>query len=32
MDDIRRKSAEEVSKKIYELIGMISGGADNDPD
>ena len=32
MDDIRRKSAEEVSKKIDELIGMIFGGADNDPD
>lgn len=32
MDDIRRKSAEDISKKIDELIVMIFGGAADDPD
>lgn len=32
MEEIRKKTPEEISKRIDELIDLIFGGADNDPD
>lgn len=32
MEEIRKKTPEEISKRIDELIDLIFGGASNDPD